>query len=106
MTTDSYVQVAADSTGKKVATTEITRDDGTTVVEIQEVLPRAIVSDVPVSYVTDAVQPLSLTTQGRLRVSSVAADITQVWQNTFGDGGWMDDSPSAAQTKFPSAGAV
>lgn len=105
MTTDSYVQVATDGSGKKVATAEITRDDGTTVVEIQEVLPRAIVSDVPASYTSDDVKPLSLTAQGRLRVSAVAADIDRVWQNTFSDGGWACDAPSAAQSSFPSAGA-
>lgn len=35
---DSFVQVPPQSTGLKVATTEVTRDDGVTVVERQEVV--------------------------------------------------------------------
>lgn len=44
---------------------------------------QAVVSDVPQSYVDGYVQPLSLTADGRLRVSTVSSDITRIWQNTF-----------------------
>lgn len=106
MGTDSYVQLAPDATGKKVATTEITRSDGATVVEIQEVIGKALVSDTPETYTSGDIQPLSITNQGRLRVSTIAADIDRIWQNTFdADSGWAADSPSAAQSAFPNAGA-
>ena len=53
---------------------------------------QGVVSDAPETYQDDAVQPLSLTNQGRLRVSSVQADIEQVWGHTF-DSPWPSDNP-------------
>jgi hypothetical protein len=50
------------------------------------------VSDTVESYVSDTVRPLSITADGRLRVSTVPADIEQVWQHTF-DNPWDVDSP-------------
>lgn len=73
MSADAYVQVAADGPGKKVATQEVTRADGLTVVEVQEVLGEAIVSNTPETYSVGNVVPLSVTTEGRLRVSAAEA---------------------------------
>jgi hypothetical protein len=55
-------------------------------------LMQGAVSDTVESYVSDTVRPLSITADGRLRVSTVPADIEQVWQHTF-DNPWDVDSP-------------
>lgn len=81
---DGYIQVPLDSAGKKVSTVEVTRADGT-VVEYQDVHARALVTEAPQSFVDGEVQPMSLTSQGRLRVSSVQSDVEKVWQNTNDD---------------------
>lgn len=52
----------------------------------------AIVSDVPQSYIDGQIQSLSITANGRLRVSSVHADIERVWQNVQ-DNPWTTDNP-------------
>lgn len=59
---------------------------------------QGVVNDTPSSYIVAAIQPLSLTPEGRLRVSSVNSDIKQAWQNTFddswpGDGLWEMSNP-------------
>ena len=54
-------------------------------------LTQALVNDVPQSYVPDTVQPLSLTSDGRLRVSTIASDLTQAWQSTL-DNPWASDN--------------
>ena len=53
--------------------------------EIVDGLPNdtAIVSDSPESFLADTTHPLSMTPQGRLRVSMVSSDIESVWINTF-----------------------
>lgn len=60
-------------------------------------LVQAVVSDTPQSYNPDQVYPLSITTEGRLRVATVPADIDQVWQHTF-DNPFAYDTPSAADS--------
>lgn len=50
-------------------------------------LSQAIVSDSPESYTPGYVQPLSMTSEGRMRVSAVIADIDRAWQHTF-DNPW------------------
>ncbi len=65
---------------------------------------QALVNDVPNSYSIGAIQPISLTSEGRVRVSSVQADINQIWQNTF-DNPW-EDIVSVASTICPSVGEV
>lgn len=54
-------------------------------------LVQAVVSDVPSSFLTDTVQPLSLTADGRLRVSTVMSQMDQVWRGTF-TSPWFSDS--------------
>jgi hypothetical protein len=89
---DAYVQVQPDSTGKKVRTGEVTDGNGNTVeqqvVQLADstgaevtvtqgatgtsksmVLAGALVNDDPPSYNVDEARPLSMTTDGRLRVS-------------------------------------
>jgi hypothetical protein len=57
---------------------------------------QAIVSDTPESFVADTIRPLSLTSEGRLRVSMVPADIDRVWNDVF-DNPWSGaDTRSAA----------
>lgn len=71
--TDGFVQLPPDGTGKSVATQEITRSDGTTV-EIQEVSNYAVINDAPPNNLLPGdLSPLSLTTDGRLRVSTSPA---------------------------------
>lgn len=79
-TTESYVQVAPDSSGKKVSTTEVTRDNET-VVEVQDVVAKAEVSDAPSVLVPGDLAPLSITPEGRLRVTTVVA---ATYLNFFG----------------------
>lgn len=57
------------------------------------------VSDSPESYTAATIQPLSLTPEGRLRVSSVEADITRVWQQTFDDP-WTFSDPWAQESLY------
>lgn len=45
---------------------------------------QGLVNDVPSSYIAGQLQPLSLTSEGRLRVSAVPADIQKIWNGTFG----------------------
>ena len=52
---------------------------------------QGLVNDVPSSYLAGYVQPLSLTAEGRLRVSVVNADINRIWQNTFSNPFFEDD---------------
>lgn len=47
----------------------------------------ALVSDTPSSYIPDSTQMLSLTSEGRLRVSSVDSTIEKVW-STFDNNPW------------------
>lgn len=49
------------------------------------------VNDAPQSFRPDTLQPISLTTEGRLRVSTVVSDNGQLWQHTF-DSPWSDDN--------------
>lgn len=55
-------------------------------------LVQAVVSDVPSSFLTDTVQPLSLTADGRLRVSTVMSQMDQVWHGTFTSPWFSDNS--------------
>lgn len=50
-----------------------------------------MVNDTPQSYNDAEAHPLSLTPQGRLRVSSVQSDNLFIWQNTFNNP-WGDDN--------------
>lgn len=54
-------------------------------------LLQGVVSDTPQSYTPDTLQPISLTSEGRVRVSMVQADLTQVWQHTTEDPWVMGD---------------
>lgn len=72
---------------------------------------QGLVNDTPDTYIAGVIQPLSLTPEGRLRVSSVPSSINQVWQETFSANPWgeTDDSlwgafPSAAQSAMSFAG--
>lgn len=53
---------------------------------------QAVVSDVPNSFSIDTVQPLSMTAEGRLRVSAVMSQIDQVWQGTFSSPWFSENS--------------
>lgn len=46
---------------------------------------QGLVNDVPSSYLAGQVHPLSLTAEGRLRVSAVPADTKSIWNNIFDD---------------------
>lgn len=53
---------------------------------------QGLVSDVPDSFLVDTIRPLSLTSDGRLRVSAAISQIDQVWQGTFASP-WFSDNP-------------
>lgn len=57
---------------------------------------QAVVSDTPNSFAADTVQPLSLTAEGRLRVSMVVADVDRVWRDT-NDDPWEQENPFAME---------
>ena len=46
-------------------------------------LTQAVVSDTPESYAADTVRPLSMTADGRLRVSVTTSPNELIWQSTF-----------------------
>lgn len=52
---------------------------------------QGVVSDVPDSFSINTVQPFSITSDGRLRVSAVISQVEQVWQGTFGSP-WFSDN--------------
>jgi hypothetical protein len=54
------------------------------------------VNDSPQSYDVDTLQPLSMTADGRLRVSTVISDVNRVWQHT-NDDPWTADGSSWEQ---------
>lgn len=115
-----FIRVPLDSSGKRTAARTVTIPAGSVILDadgvestlasdttvfVQQTVASAVVSDTPEAYTPAQIQALSMTIDGRLRVSAVTADITKIWQNTFADGGWTDDTPSAAQSDFPFAGA-
>lgn len=71
---------------------------------------QGLVNDTPDTYFAGVIQPLSLTAEGRLRVSSVESTLNHIWQDTFSADPWDDtDSPwgafpSSAQSAMTSAG--
>lgn len=52
---------------------------------------QGLVNDTPQSYVANQLQPISLTAEGRVRVSAVSADINRVWNNTFNNPFFQED---------------
>lgn len=126
MATESYVQVATDGSGKKVRSVEVTSigTPDTGVVEQQVVsladvdgvamgpltqgaagttatgpMVQGVVNDTPNSYVAGELRPMSMTPEGRLRVSTAPSYIDDVWNMTF-DGPWA----AGAGWSVPSAG--
>lgn len=128
MATESYVQVAPNSTGAKIRNVEVVVDvpgspdtstveqqvtsladgdgvllgpltqgsDGTTATGL---MVQGLVNDTPNSYEVGVLQPLSLTAEGRLRVSAVPADVGRVWQETF-ESPWFEDDPWAMENPY------
>ncbi len=69
-------------------------------------LIQGLVNDTPNSYQSGIIQPLSLTTEGRLRVSNVDSYIDQIWQHTF-ENPWNEmNIPETNQIDYPSVGAI
>jgi hypothetical protein len=109
VTTPGYIQVPTDSTGKKIASIAVTlvpgtvviNQDGTqttlvanTVVYAQAMVPHGLVSDAPEAVLDGVVSPLSLTNDGRLRVSSEPARRTHLWFNTEEEAMWKELEPT------------
>lgn len=75
-------------------------------------LARGTVEDSPLSLLPGAIQALTLTTEGRLRVSSVPGYNEQIWHdvvkadNPFvqSSNPWQNELPSAATQNRPHAG--
>lgn len=61
----------------------------------------ALVTDVPQSYIPESSHPLSLTSEGRLRVSSVDSMIDKVWQG-YHDNPWNLSAAIPAASKIGS----
>lgn len=51
---------------------------------------QGLVNDVPSSFLSGNIQPLSLTSEGRLRVSTVPSDIQNIWRGTF-NSPWFEE---------------
>lgn len=54
-------------------------------------LVQGLVNDTPNSYTVGTVQPLSLTAEGRVRVSAVESDLNRIWNHTF-ESPWPSDN--------------
>jgi len=67
-------------------------------------IPKALVNETPESYLPGSAQPLSLTSDGLLRVRSQQDDFNRIWQGTFASP-WEMASPSGADVNYPSIGA-
>lgn len=76
---------------------------GTDATDLAGPLVHAVVSESPHSYLDDELRPLSLTAEGRLRVSTYPALIDQVWQGTFANP-WETEYPSVADSDVPHGG--
>lgn len=70
------------------------------------ILSEGLVNDTPSSFTVNTVQALSLTTEGRLRVSSVDSYLNNIWQTTFESDPWDSDLPTVANSSIPYAGEV
>jgi len=68
-------------------------------------LVQSLVNDSPLSLLQGTVQPLSLTSEGRLRVSSVDSYFDKIWEHTFEDV-WGTSLTTVANSDLPFAGEV
>jgi hypothetical protein len=77
-------------------------------------LARGIITDAPVAQPIDSVQAMTLTPEGRLRVSSVSGYNDQIWsaivaaKNPFvqSRNPWSDELPNPATAERPHAGVL
>lgn len=84
-----YVKVidgTVDSTNRQIVSSDGSQQVG------------AIVNDTPNNYTPGDVKALSLTPEGRLRVSTVPSDINNIWQHTFDAMGY--DNPWEMESYF------
>lgn len=85
-----FIRVPLDSTGKRTAARAVTIPAGTIILDkdgtqstlasdvtcfVQQTVASAVVNDTPEVYTPADIQALSITTDGRLRVSSVQAHV-------------------------------
>lgn len=76
----------------------LTLAQGTTSTDAVGPMVQGVVNDSPQSYLDGIVRPLSLTSQGRVRVSTVQADVGQVWESiqdspwSFTESPWVRES--------------
>lgn len=61
---------------------------------------QGLVNDVPASYLVGQLQPVSLTSDGRVRVSAVSSDVTKVWNNTFDNPFFNEDVYGSGNNYF------
>lgn len=64
---------------------------------------KGVVSETPPHLDPDTMQPMSLTNEGRLRVSTVITDNSRVWNGTFASP-WGSEFPSAANSRLSFSG--
>lgn len=67
-------------------------------------LMQAMVSESPSSYLDGVVQPLSMTSEGRLRVSAVQSYYDHIWGTTFNSPWGEVETPSVGAIGYPSTG--
>lgn len=81
---------------------------GATGTSVTGPMVQGLVNDTPSSYSDGVIQPLSLTAEGRLRVSSVPSTVDHIWQDTFTVDPWSESPwgalPSIADTSLTFAG--
>lgn len=61
---------------------------------------QAVTRDTPPSYDPGTIQPLTMTSEGRLRVSTVSADINNVWRGTFNNPWASHSNPWAQESHY------
>jgi hypothetical protein len=102
----TFATDSVDVSGSTVTVDGLLIDQGTDGDDQVGVLSQGLVTDLPQSYLPNSIYPISLTAEGRLRVSSVEADINKIWQGTFNDPWNFDFTPGSYQSDYPNAGEV
>lgn len=93
----------ADSAGRvivrngAVPVSGVTVEQGSDAEDASGPMVQAMVDDAPPAYLDGEVRPLSLNSQGRLRVAAVIVDPAEIW-NSLDKNQWADCSPWSQET--------
>lgn len=106
---DSNATIAKETGGNLATiatnTTDLNTAQGADAEDVTGPLVQAVVSDTPQSYVSATIQPLSVTSEGRLRVSTVESYNDRIWQHTF-ESPWASPLQTVADADLSYAGEI